>query len=134
MGVISKAQGAIMGPTVKSHLGTARYILRPVTSISVSPSRTGILAPPLLLSKPAFLRTLLARCSLTTPKQKENANWGLKRPREGTLGSEALQAPVFSCLAALALGVTVTYTGSRQGPFASKKNHSWGDFLPSILL
>lgn len=45
MGVISKALGNIMGPTVKSHLVTARYILHPVTSVSVLPQVPVALLP-----------------------------------------------------------------------------------------
>lgn len=71
MEVISKGQGNIRGPTVKSQLVTMRYALCPVASISVSPQ-----VPVALL--PLFLQlgTLLGTCSLnlTTSKQKENAD------------------------------------------------------------
>lgn len=127
---------AIVGPTVKSHLVTARYILHPMTSISVSPQVPIAL---LLLSyyqnQYSSAAENLVGYMLSHSQTKRKCKLNTEMPQIGDLGK--ISTPGLCLLLpflSLALGIKVTHKRNRRGSFASEKNHSLGDFLSNVLL
>ena len=137
MGVISKALRTIIGPTAKSQLVPARYILCPVTSVSVSRQESVALLPLSCYQNPrSFAVENLVGYRLSQPDNfQTKRKCKLKTEMPQILERQALWAPAFSRLACRWLWASMWCRKEvDRDPLHLQKNHSWGDFLPNILL
>lgn len=134
MRVISKALGNIVGPTAKSHLVTARYILCPMISISVSPQVPVALLPlSCYQNQHSFAAENLVGDMLSGPDNSQTKIKCKLKTEMPKIGDPRKISTTGSCLLLLCLSLALSISDlykKQTRTICTRKKTSLGSLLP----